>query len=440
MATDDDYHDSGIRPASSLRSWHAVPASSDFPIQNVPWGVGTFPDGAKHICTRIGDTVLSMRLLTASESPANPFRGHADLVAAFAGDALNAFMGLGKAKWRQARQIVQDLLKEGASAEVQAYVKACGVDAKDVKMGLPCVIGDYTDFYASKEHATNAGIILRGKDNALQPNWLHIPVAYHGRSSSVVPSGTPIVRPRGQVKGPEGVKVVKCEKFDYELEMAYLIGGPANELGAPLPVATAAENVFGLVILNDWSARDIQAWEYVPLGPFLGKNFGSTISCWVVSEAALEPWLVPMAEPEVPVQKYLDGGPETRKMWDVKVECLMKADGASELTPLTHTSLRHLYWSPAQFLAHHTVNGCPLRPGDLLGTGTISAPSQSPLSFGSLLEKSWNGTKPFPVAGGGERTWLKDGDEVVMRAWCEGDGYRVGFGECAGVVKPALDL
>jgi len=296
-------------------------------------------------------------------------------------------------------------------------------------------IGGYTDFYSSKEHATNVGMMFRDPKNALLPNWLHLPVGYNGRASSVVVSGTPVRRPNGQTKAPnaDSPSFGPSAKLDIELETAFIVG-EGNALGEPIPVGEADRHIFGMVLMNDWSARDIQQWEYVPLGPFNSKGFATSISPWVVTLDALEAFRVegPAQDPE-PLP-YLRHG--SKPSVDLHLEVALKPEGTSEATTICRTNFRHMYWSMAQQLAHHTVAGCNMRVGDLMGSGTISGPE--PDSFGSLLELTWNGQRPLALAGGGERSFLQDGDDVIITGWCQGDGYRVGFGSVTGQVTPAL--
>jgi fumarylacetoacetase len=303
-------------------------------------------------------------------------------------------------------------------------------------MHLPAEIGDYTDFYASREHATNVGVMMRGPENALMPNWLHLPVAYHGRASSVVVSDTPIRRPRGQVKPDNADRPVfgPSRSLDFELEMGFFVG-PGNALGQPIPIAQAADHIFGMVLVNDWSARDIQKWEYQPLGPFLAKNFATSISPWVVTLEALEPFRVAGPAQDPPPLAYL----HTSGDWsyDIQLEVWLQGSGMAKPERICRSNSNHLYWNVCQQLAHHTVNGCNLRPGDLLATGTISGPT--PDSYGSMLELAWMGTRPLRFANGETRIFLQDGDRVTMTGWCEGPGYRIGFGEVRGEILPALE-
>ncbi|MFO7608298.1 MAG: fumarylacetoacetase, partial [Candidatus Krumholzibacteriia bacterium] len=303
-----------------------------------------------------------------------------------------------------------------------------------VVMHLPVLTRDYTDFYSSREHATNVGIMFRGQENALMPNWLHLPVGYHGRASSLVVSGTPIVRPRGQTRPADDEPPVfgPSRLLDFELEMGFYVGG-GNPLGEPVAADRAADHIFGLVLVNDWSARDIQKWEYQPLGPFNAKNFATSCSPWVVTLDALAPFRCPAPAQDPEPLPYLREG--DRHTYDIRLEVQVRAEGAAEGLRVTASNFRHLYWTMAQQLAHHTVTGCNLGTGDLLATGTISGPDEG--SRGSLLEITWRGTEPVTLPGGHERRFLADGDTVTMSGWCQGDGYRVGFGEVTGTVLPA---
>ncbi|XP_034655225.1 fumarylacetoacetase isoform X2 [Drosophila subobscura] len=307
----------------------------------------------------------------------------------------------------------------------------------DISLHLPAQIGDYTDFYSSIHHATNVGIMFRGPDNALMPNWRHLPVGYHGRASSVVVSGTPIRRPLGQTlpEGAEKPVFGACRLLDFELEMAFFIGGPGNRLGEPIRVDEAWKNVFGFTLMNDWSARDIQKWEYVPLGPFTAKNLGTTISPWVVPTAALKPFLLDNFPQEPEVLPYLRQSVPFN--FDINLEVSLKPSDQNEAL-ISKSNFKHLYWTPLQQIAHHTVTGCNLRPGDLMASGTISG--ETPDSYGSLLELCWKGTKNVELPGGKSRKFLQDYDEVIIRGHCEKNGLRIGFGECVGQVLPAHPL
>lgn len=301
-------------------------------------------------------------------------------------------------------------------------------------MHLPVAIGGYTDFYSSKEHATNVGSMFRDPKNALLPNWRHLPVAYNGRASSVVVSGTPVRRPNGQLKLPDAERPIfgPTRKLDFELETAFVVG-EGNALGQPIAVDDAERRIFGLVLMNDWSARDIQQWEYVPLGPFNSKSFATSISPWIVTLDALQPFRVAGPTQEPGPLPYLAQSGEHG--FDIHLEVALKPADATAST-ICRTNFRHLYWSMAQQLAHHTVSGCSTRVGDLMGSGTISGPT--PDSLGSLLELAWNGERPLALPGGATRSFLDDGDEVIITGWCRGEGYRVGFGEVRGEILPAL--
>ena len=407
-------------------SWLEVHSESHFPIQNLPYGM-MLRAGETHAGVAIGAHVFDLTL--ASREGLLPSK------AFFAGPDFNAFAAAGPAAWSAARERVGRLLsaEEPTVRDDARLRESLLVPQSEVTMLLPVTVGDYTDFYSSKEHATNVGTMLRGAENALMPNWVHLPVAYHGRASSVVVSGTDVRRPLGQMcpdpAAPPAFGPTKS--LDYELEMAAIVG-PGNTRGDPIPIEDAEDQLFGLVLLNDWSARDVQAWEYQPLGPFLAKNFATSISPWVVSIDALEPFRKagPTQDPEPLPYLHQHG----RTTFDIRLEVsIQPIDG--EATTVCVSNFSHLYWSLGQQVAHHTINGCPLRPGDLLASGTISGPT--PESAGCLLERTWRGTKPITLANGQTRRFLEDGDRVTMTAWCQGDGYRVGFGEVTGVVLAA---
>jgi fumarylacetoacetase len=303
-------------------------------------------------------------------------------------------------------------------------------------MLLPAQIGDYTDFYSSEEHATNVGTMFRGAENALKPNWKHLPVGYHGRASSVVVSGTSVRRPCGQTRPDDDEPPVfgPTKLLDFELEMGFFVG-PGNRLGESIPIERASDHIFGMALVNDWSARDIQGFEYVPLGPFLGKSFATSVSPWIVPMAALEPFRTSGPEQDPTPQDYLRSDREGA--YDIHLEASLAPAGAGEAQTICRTNFGHLYWTAQQQLAHHTVNGCNTRPGDLMASGTISGPTED--SYGSLLELTWRGENPISFGGGTERTFLEDGDRLILTGWAEHeeDGYRVGFGECTGEVLPA---
>ncbi|TKS70352.1 Fumarylacetoacetase [Collichthys lucidus] len=415
-------------------SFIKVDQTSDFSFHNLPYGVFSTPDNAKHrIGVAIGDQILDLSVIKSL------FRGpaiskHQDV---FDQPTLNAFMALGYEAWREARRTLQTLLSANESTlrdDVSLRSRAF-VHQSAATMHLPADIGDYTDFYSSRDHATNVGIMFRGKENALMPNWLRLPVGYHGRASSVVVSGTPIRRPSGQMRPDQTKPPVfgPSKQLDIELEMAFFVGA-GTQLGEPIPIQKAHEHIFGMVLMNDWSARDIQAWEYVPLGPFLGKNFGTSISPWVVPMEALLPFAVPnsIQDPEpLPYLQHQDA-----YTFNINLFVSLKGQDMAEAATICKSNFRYMYWTMKQQLAHHTVNGCNVRAGDLLASGTISGPD--PESFGSMLELSWRGSKSIDLGGGETRTFLKDGDQVTITGYCQGDGYRVGFGPCMGSILPAL--
>lgn len=393
-----------------------VPKVTDFTIHNLPYGVFQtigMEKGTGRIGCAIGDKILDLNFLAKKNI----------VDVSLAEKNLNAFMGKDKSVWTKTRHTIQNLLSDFESHIPKDFQEAI-IDQKDAKMLLPANIGDYTDFYASQVHASNVGKIFRPSQEPLLPNWKHLPVGYHGRASSVVVSGTPIRRPSGQLKINDAIEFGKCQKLDFEVEIGMFFGGPSNSLGTPIPVAQASDHIFGVVLLNDWSARDIQFWEYVPLGPFLSKNFGTTISPWVVPWEALEPFLRPLPEQIPTVLPYL------RAPFDTVID--MNIVTKMNETEVSRTNAKHLYWSFSQMLAHHTVSGCNMRPGDLLGSGTISSPE--PRGFGSLLELSWNGKNAVKTSKG-DRFFIQDGDSIDISAFCEKDGKRIGFGPCFGVVK-----
>ncbi|XP_045564383.1 fumarylacetoacetase isoform X1 [Salmo salar] len=415
-------------------SFVKIDEKSDFSYHNLPYGVFSTPDNPRHrIGVAIGDQILDLSVIKSL------FRGpvlsnHQDV---FDQPTLNAFMGLGYEAWREARRSLQQLLsanettlRDDVSLRSRAFFHQ-----SSAMMQLPAEIGDYTDFYSSRDHATNVGIMFRGKENALMPNWLRLPVGYHGRASSIVVSGTPIRRPSGQMRPDQSKPPVfgQSKQLDIELEMAFFVGG-GNRLGEPIPIERAHQHIFGMVLMNDWSARDIQAWEYVPLGPFLGKNFGTTISPWVVPMEALLPFAEPNTVQDPKPLPYLCH--DDAFTFNINLFVSVKGEAMKEAATICKSNFKYMYWTMKQQLAHHTVNGCKVRPGDLLASGTISGPD--PDSFGSMLELSWKGSKTVDLGGGETRTFLKDGDEVTLTGYCEGNGYRVGFGPCAGTILPAL--
>jgi fumarylacetoacetase len=411
----------------ALRSFVPVAAESHFPIQNLPYGVFRTPGGSPRVGVAIGEMVLDLSVLEGTGLlPSRHFNQA----------TLNAFMATGKETWIKTRAAIGHLLRADVpTLRDDAKLRGTAlVPMKSVQMLLPAEIGDYTDFYSSREHATNVGTMIRGADNALQPNWLHLPVGYHGRASSIVVSGTDIHRPVGQSKPADAPIPVfgPSKSMDFELELGAFVG-PGNTLGHSIPIALAADHLFGVVLVNDWSARDIQTWEYVPLGPFLAKSFGTSISPWVVPMEALEPFRVagPKQDPEpLPYLRSTSNG-----AYDIQLEVSIQSATMDRPHVVCRSNAKHLYWNFVQQLTHHTVGGCNLRPGDLLATGTISGPT--PDSFGSMLELAWRGSKPVQFPNGETRSFLQDGDRVTMTGWCQGDGYRIGLGEVTGVLLPA---
>lgn len=415
-----------------LKSWVDVPPDSDFPIQNLPFGIFKTKYLTPVAGVAIGDFVLDLVYLHEN--------GYLDGLGLPSGifnqRYLNDFFALGKSKIREVRNRVSELLRAD-NDELKGNRPASEialVPKREVQMLMPVRVPNYTDFYSSQEHATNVGSMFRDPANALLPNWKHLPVGYHGRASSIVISGTPIRRPKGQLKLPNEELPIfgPTRKLDFELEVAFVCCGE-NALGSPVSVEEAEDLIAGFVLFNDWSARDIQQWEYVPLGPFLGKNFGSTISPWVITMDALEPFRVSGPPQDPPVLPYLRFSGE--KSFDITLEVALTPSGSGQEAVLCRSNFRYLYWNVNQQLAHHTVNGCNIQVGDLYASGTISGPS--PGSYGSMLELTWNGKKPLALPDGSERVFLNDGDTVTMRGYCEKDGVRIGFGECQGTVLPA---
>jgi len=417
-----------------LKSFVAVDPASDFPIQNLPYGVfSTAQSPASRVGIAIGDQVLDLAVL---ESEGLIRTGAERCV--FAKPSLNAFMALGPKAWSRTRGRISELLRHDHPElrDNTALRTRALVPMSEARLHLPIAVSGYTDFYSSKEHATNVGVMFRGKDNALQPNWLHIPIAYNGRASTVVVSGTEVRRPRGQLK-PPGADVPgfgPCKRLDFELEMGVVIGG-ASAMGEMLTEAQAEAMIFGFVLLNDWSARDIQQWEYVPLGPFQAKAFATSISPWVVTREALEPFRVqgPAQEPQ-PLPYLQQKGANN---YDLNLDVGLRTSGMNAAARISRTNFKYMYWSSVQQLVHHASGGCAMNVGDLLGSGTISGPEKD--QRGSLLEISWNGSEPLELPGGDKRTFLEDGDSLVMRGWCQGDGYRVGFGEVEGTIRAARE-
>tara|TARA_B100001750_G_scaffold39179_1_gene28400 strand:- start:12919 stop:14196 length:1278 start_codon:yes stop_codon:yes gene_type:complete len=417
----------------NLKSWIDVNSDSHFPIQNLPFGVFRPSNGGDlHVCTIIGDYVIDLSILDL-----NGFFANSNLqdTLVFDEPTLNAFMSLGRDAWKETRLILSNLFSEDNSDIRDSKIKDDVLfHVSDVEMRLPVDIGDYTDFYSSKEHATNVGKMFRGEENALMPNWLHLPVAYHGRASSVVVSGTDIKRPSGQMltKDSSSPSFGVSNRLDFELEMGFLVG-PGNSLGNPISTQEAENHIFGLALVNDWSARDIQKWEYQPLGPFLGKSFATSISPWVITLEALEPFRCSGPKQNPKPLSYLDEN--GKNSYDINLEVSLQPANSAHADIVCNTNFKHLYWSMSQQLAHHTVNGCNLRTGDLLASGTISGPSSD--SYGSLLELSWNGTEPINLSNNEKRTFLHDHDSIFLTGWCQNDSYRIGFGTVSGQITPS---
>ncbi len=416
---------------SRLKSWVAVPKDSDFPIQNLPFGIFTTRYLTAVAGVAIGDFIIDLVYLHEHE-----FLDGLELPRGiFNQKHLNDFFALGRKKVGAVRERISELLRHdnGKLRDNNPAREIALISMTETQMMMPVGIPNYTDFYSSEEHATNVGSMFRDPKNALLPNWKHLPVGYHGRASSIVVSGTALHRPKGQIKLPDSESPVfsPTRKLDFELEMAF-VSCSNTPLGNSIPLKEAEDHIIGFVLFNDWSARDIQNWEYVPLGPFLGKNFGSSISPWVVTLDALEPFRSDGPEQIPQVLPYLEF--EGKRNFDIRLEVLIATD-KTEPTIVSKTNFKYMYWNPAQQLAHHTVNGCNIQVGDVYASGTISGPT--PDSFGSLLELTWNGQKTLTLGGGLERRFLEDGDTVIMRGHAEKDGVRVGFGECSGKILPA---
>jgi fumarylacetoacetase len=414
-----------------LQSFIEVKADSHFPIQNLPYGVcRSKKNGDVFICTAISEYVVNLKELEA----AGVFKDSKLNEKVFRESTLNKFIGQNHETWLSVRQVLSDLLNgdEPALRDDEELREKVFIPMDDVEMLLPVQIGDYTDFYSSEQHARNVGTMFRGPENALKPNWKHLPVGYHGRASSVVVSGTEIHRPQGQLM-PEGADspiFSACKKLDFELEIGFITGS-GNNLGEPIPAGEAREHIFGLTLVNDWSARDIQKWEYVPLGPFLAKDFATSMSHWIVTLDALEPFQAsgPKQEP-VPLP-YLNGG---GGWYDINLDVFLKGEAMDKPHQISRTNAQNLYWNISQQLAHQTITGCNVRPGDLYASGTISGEQKD--SYGSLLELSWSGQNPLSLPNGEKRTFIEDGDTISMTGLAKGDGYNVGFGEVKGKILP----
>lgn len=407
--------------------WVDVPENSDFSIYNLPFGIFSTKTKGPRIGIAIGNEILDLSAVAKL--------GHFDSIKidkkVFTSSTLNTFISCGKSKTSRVRKKVQQLLSSSKSP-IKGK-RGILIPQSKATMHLPVTVGDYTDFYSSIEHATNLGKMFRDPKNALLPNWRHIPVGYHGRASSIVVSGTPLHRPKGQVMplGKDKPVFKASGRLDFELEMAFIIGKD-SKLGEGIPTQKAEEYIFGKVLFNDWSARDIQKWEYVPLGPFLGKNFGSSISPWVVTMDALEPFRVkgPVQKPRVlPYLRY-----EGLRNFDIKLEVAIQPKGKAA-TVVSRSNFKYMYWNMSQQLAHHTVNGCNVKVGDMMASGTISGRDKN--SYGSMIEISYAGKKPITLESGDQRAFIEDEDTVIMKGHCEKDGFRVGFGEVRTKILPA---
>ena len=414
----------------NLKSWVDIAPNSDFPIQNLPFGIFKTDEKSPRACSAIGDFVIDL--------PEGANHGFFDDLnfdtSVLENQFLNDFIALGKPVTNAVRNRLAEILDtDHDSWDAEELADFILVPMAEAELLLPIQIGDYTDFYSSIEHATNVGTMFRDPSNALLPNWRHLPVGYHGRASSIVVSGTDIIRPSGQTRpnAEEPPVYGPCRLLDFELEMGFVIG-KGNDLGTSISTADAENHIFGLMLFNDWSARDIQKWEYVPLGPFLGKNFASTVSPWIITLEALEPFRAQGPDQDPAVLPYLTYA--GKKNYDVNLEVAISPEGGKEKV-VCNSNFKYMYWNMCQQLAHHTVNGCNTRVGDMYASGTISGPT--PDSYGSMLEISWRGTKPVDMPDGSQRKFINDGDTVIMRGWCEKDGVRIGFGEAAGKVLPA---
>lgn len=415
---------------TNRKSWLEVPANSDFPIQNIPFGVFLTKENIVTVGTRIGDFAIDLGAL----QQLNYFEGIELTDDMFMQDTLNDFISDGQKTWRLVRNRIAELF-DVKNSKLQENTKDKDIiifRMEDVEMQLPVLIGDYTDFYSSKEHATNVGKMFRDPENALLPNWLHIPVGYHGRSSTIVPSGIPVHRPMGQTlpNGETTPVFGPSRSVDFELETAF-ITTDVNIMGENIAVTEAEDYIFGMVLLNDWSARDIQKWEYVPLGPFLAKNFASSISPWIVTMDALEPFRTKGPKQEPTPLPYLQQ--KGKHSFDINLEVAIQPENAKP-TVVSRSNFKYLYWSMYQQLAHHTSNGCRVNSGDMMGSGTISGPTKD--SFGSMLELTWGGKDPIKLSNGTERKFINDNDTVIMKGYCQNGHVRIGFGEVSSKLLP----
>ena len=417
----------------NLTSFIYIAADSDFSIHNLPYGIfSDTVDGKRRAGVAIGEQVLDLSVLEAEGLL------RLDGGSYFDQPTLNAFIDSGRDNWTKARTTIQTLLSNASETlrDNTDLQKKSLFKQADVTMHLPVQVPGFTDFYSSKEHATNVGTMFRDPNNALLPNWAEMPVGYNGRASTVIVSGTDVIRPSGQLKPNADDRPIfsPCKRLDFELETAFVVG-KGNNIGQPIAVNEAAEHIFGMVLLNDWSARDIQKWEYVPLGPFNAKTFASEVSPWIVTMDALAPFKTPCPTQEPKPLAYLNEK-ASDSSFDITLSVELLPENADEATVVCETNFKYMYWSMAQQLTHHTITGCKVEVGDMMGSGTISGPT--PESYGSMLEIAWNATKPVSLKDGETRSFIEDGDTVIMKGYSEKDGIRVGFGEVRGKVLPAL--
>lgn len=416
-----------------MKSWIEIPLNSDFPLENLPFGIAEVANGKTIAVTRIGNYIINLEKLQQS----GIFNDlDFDFEGVFGQSVLNNFIDMGKKAHRALREKLQEIFSESYLSfpeKINSIKENVLISPESVKMLMPVKVTDYTDFYSSIEHATNVGTMFRDPSNALLPNWRHLPVGYHGRASSIVVSGTGIHRPKGQTmpQGAEKPVFGPTKMFDFELEMAFVVGKTTG-LGDSVPAVEAEDYIFGFLLFNDLSARDIQSWEYVPLGPFLSKNFGSVVSPWIVTLDALEPFRVKGPDQEPEVLPYLKT--EGLRNFDINLQVIIKPENGNE-NVVCRSNFRYMYWNICQQLAHHTVNGCNITTGDLYASGTISGPDTG--SYGSMLELSWRGTKPITLSDGSERKFINDNDTLIIRGSAEKDGLRIGFGECVTRILPA---
>ena len=420
---------------TNLTSFIDIATDSDFSIHNLPYGIfSETTEGKRRAGVAIGEHVLDLAVLEAEGLLSLDGGKYFDQ------PTLNAFIDSGRDNWTKARETIQTLLSSESDAlrDNQDLQKKALFKQADVTMHLPVQVPGFTDFYSSKEHATNVGTMFRDPSNALLPNWTEMPVGYNGRASTVIVSGTDVIRPSGQLKPNADDRPVfsPCKRLDFELETAFVVG-KNNNIGQPIAVDDANDHIFGMVLLNDWSARDIQKWEYVPLGPFNAKTFASEVSPWIVTMDALAPFKTPCPTQEPKPLAYL-AEKDNNNSYDITLSVEILPENADSATVVCETNFKYMYWSMAQQLTHHTITGCKVEVGDMMGSGTISGPT--PDSYGSMLEIAWNATKPVTLKGGETRSFIEDGDTVIMKGYSEKDGIRVGFGEVRGKVLPALSF